>query len=194
MALSAQILPLTWYWGETRGTQVTSVVPRDLTWLMRGIHTAGPRLTPKTFQQGLFSIPASGGAAQNYPTGALVGYGKNPGLPYDEYMDLSLDFVPVWWDPETTGPSNGTGTVGKGVITFVNGAKRYRAARGRPSRSPGSRRRAPSSVSTRGRRRHRSTWVTAPTAPRVVGRVNPAPPTAAASSPRPTATSPARNH
>ena len=103
-------------------------MPRDLTWLMRGIHTAGPRLTPKTFQQGLFSIPASGGAAQNYPTGALVGYGKNPGLPYDEYMDLSLDFVPVWWDPETTGPSNGTGTVGKGVITFVNGAKRYRAS------------------------------------------------------------------
>jgi hypothetical protein len=128
VALSTQLLPLTWYWGETRGTQVTSVVPRDLTWLMRGIHTAGPRLTPKTFRQGLFSIPASGGAAQNYPTGALVGYGQNPGLPYDEYMDLSLDFVPVWWDPDTTGPSNGTGTVGKGVITFVNGAKRYRAS------------------------------------------------------------------
>ena len=193
VALSTQLLPLTWYWGETRGTQVTSVVPRDLTWLMRGIHTAGPRLTPKTFQQGLFSIPASGGAAQNYPTGALVGYGKNPGLPYDEYMDLSLDFVPVWWDPETTGPSNGTGTVGKGVITFVNGAKRYRASTGRPSRSPGSRRRAPSSVSTPGRRRHRSTWVTAPSARRVAGRVNPAPPTTPASSPRPTATSPARN-
>ncbi len=89
----------------------------------------GPKLTPKTFQQGLFSIPGSGGAAQNYPTGALTpGYGKNAGLPYDEYMDLGLDFVPVWWDPETTGPSNGTGTVGKGVITFVNGAKRYRAS------------------------------------------------------------------
>ena len=57
-----------------------------------------------------------------------MGYGQNPGLPYDEYMDLSLDFVPVWWDPDTTGPSNGTGTVGKGVITFVNGAKRYRAS------------------------------------------------------------------
>ena len=129
LALSVQILPLTWYWGATIGTQVTSVVPRDLAWLMRGIHTAGPKLTPKTFQQGLFSIPASGGAAQNYPTGALTpGYGKNAGLPYDEYMDLGLDFVPVWWDPETTGPSNGTGTVGKGVITFVNGAKRYRAS------------------------------------------------------------------
>ena len=101
-------------------------MPRDLAWLMRGIHTAGPKLTTKTFQQGLFSIPASGGAAQDYPTGALTpGYGKNAGLPYDEYMDLGLDFVPVWWDPDTTGPSNGTGTVGKGVNTFVNGAKRY---------------------------------------------------------------------
>ncbi|MEX1008719.1 MAG: hypothetical protein WD271_12860 [Acidimicrobiia bacterium] len=127
-SLTVQTALLTWYWGETAGTQVTSVVPRDVVWLMRGIHTAGPKLTPQTFQQGLFSIPGSGGAAQGYPTGALVGYGKNPGLPYDEYMDLGLDFAPVWWDPETTGPSNGTGSSGKGVITYVNGAKRYRAS------------------------------------------------------------------
>ncbi|HXY94358.1 MAG TPA: hypothetical protein VEP49_17905 [Acidimicrobiia bacterium] len=126
-SLSVLTNPLTWYWGDTVGTQVTSVVPRDLVWLMRGIHTAGPKLTPRTFQQGLFSIPASGGAAQGYTTGALVGYGKNPGLPYDEYMDLGLDFSPVWWDPDTTGPSNGTGAVGKGVVTYVDGAKRYLA-------------------------------------------------------------------
>jgi len=126
-ALSVQILPLEWYWGEGVGTQVTSVVPRDLVWLMRGIHTAGPDLTPKTFQQGLFSIPATGGAASGYTTGALVGYGRTPGLPYDEYMDLGLDFAPVWWDAETTGLSNGTGVSGKGVNRYVDGGKRYRA-------------------------------------------------------------------
>jgi hypothetical protein len=126
-ALSVQILPLEWYWGAGVGTQVTSVVPRDLVWLMRGIHTAGPDLTPKTFQQGLFSIPATGGAASGYTTGALVGYGKTPGLPYDEYMDLGLDFAPVWWDAETTGLSNGTGISGKGVNRYVDGGKRYRA-------------------------------------------------------------------
>ena len=95
---------------------------------MRGIHTAGPKLTPKTFQQGLFSIPASGGAAQNYPTGALVGFGKNPGLPYDEYMDLESRLRPRVVGLRDDRPVERHGTVGKGVITFVNGAKRYRAS------------------------------------------------------------------
>jgi hypothetical protein len=126
-ALSVQILPLEWYWGAGVGTQVTSVVPRDLSWLVRGIHTAGPKLTPQTFQQGLFSIPAAGGAASGYPTGGLVGFGRTPGLPYDEYMDLGLDFAPIWWDAETTGRSNAVGTEGKGVVRYVDGAKRYRA-------------------------------------------------------------------
>ena len=98
-SLSVQTNPLEWYWGAGVGTQVTSVVPRDLVWLMRGIHTAGPNLTPKTFQQGLFSIPATGGAASGYTDGQRwSGYGQTPGLPYDEYMDLGLDFAPVWWD------------------------------------------------------------------------------------------------
>ena len=118
---------LNWYWGESAGTQVTSVVPQRLDWLLNGIQTAGPKLTPQTFKQGLFSIPASGGAASGYPTGALVGYGRTPGLPYDEYMLLGLDFAPVSWDAETTGPSNGIGTEGKGVVRYVDGGKRYRA-------------------------------------------------------------------
>jgi hypothetical protein len=126
-SLTVQTNPLEWYWGAGVGTQVTSVVPRDLVWLMRGIHTAGPNLNAKTFQQGLFSIPAIGGAASGYTVGALVGYGRTPGLPYDEYMDLGLDFSPVWWDGETTGLSNGTGFEGKGVIRYVDGAKRYLA-------------------------------------------------------------------
>jgi hypothetical protein len=35
------------------------------------------------------------------------------------------DFAPYWWDTETTGPSNGLGTEGKGVGWFPDGAKRY---------------------------------------------------------------------
>ena len=41
-------------------------------------------------------------------------------------MDLGLDFAPVWWDPDTTGPSHGTGAEGKGVNWYVDGAKRYK--------------------------------------------------------------------
>jgi hypothetical protein len=114
-----------WYWGEGVGTSSASVPPH-LTWLLQGIHTAGPKLTPKTFQQGLFSMPAAGGAAQRYPTGMMAGYGRTAGLPYDEYMSVGLDFSPMWWDPETTGPSQGTGVEGKGVAWYADGAKRYK--------------------------------------------------------------------
>jgi hypothetical protein len=57
----------------------------------------------------------------------MSGYGKNAGLPYDEYLQVGLDFAPMWWDPETTGPSQGTGVEGKGVAWYVDGGKRYTA-------------------------------------------------------------------
>jgi hypothetical protein len=117
--------PLNWYWGESAGTSA-SATPGHLTWLLTGIQAAGPKLTPKTFQQGLFSIPASGGAAQGYPTGGMTAYGKTAGLPYDEYLSTGLDFSPVWWDNETSGPSQGTGSEGAGIAWYTDGAKRYR--------------------------------------------------------------------
>jgi hypothetical protein len=118
---------LNWYWGEHSGTEVPSNMTTRIPWLLDGIQAAGPELTPRTFQQGLFAVPATGGAASGTTTGALTGYGRNAGLPYDEYLQLGLDFAPVWWDAQTTGPSNGTGTVAKGVVRYVDGAKRYRA-------------------------------------------------------------------
>jgi hypothetical protein len=118
--------PLNWYWGEGVGTS-TSSGPIQIGWLLGGIHAAGPRLTAKTFQQGLFSTPATGGAAQGYPTGTMTAWGKTAGLPYDEYLYAGVDFSPGWWDPDTTGPSNGTGTEGKGVEWYTDGAKRYKS-------------------------------------------------------------------
>jgi hypothetical protein len=117
---------LNWYWGLDAGTQA-GAVGSNIAWLLSGIQTAGPNLTPKTFAQGLFSIPAFGGAAQNRTNSFLSGYGKGPGLPYDEYAQNGLDFGPYWWDPTTTGPSNGQGELGKGVGWYANGAKRYKA-------------------------------------------------------------------
>ena len=52
---------------------------------------------------------------------------QEPGLPYDEYMIAGFDFVPIWWDTETTGPSAALGTEGKGVWWYLDGAKRYKA-------------------------------------------------------------------
>ena len=154
--------PLNWYWGESAGTSA-SAVPGHLTWLLTGIQAAGPKLTPKTFQQGLFSLPASGGAAQGYPTGGMTAYGKTAGLPYDEYLSTGLDFSPVWWDPETTGPSQGTGSEGNGRRRGTPTAPSATgAARCRRSSSAGSTRRRRSTSSTRARRRRPSTWATAP--------------------------------
>jgi hypothetical protein len=126
LPLSTKTDVLNWYWGVDNGTQAGAVAT-PITWILSGIQTAGPNLTPKTFAQGLFAIPASGGAAQNRTNSFMSGYGKNPGLPYDEYASNGLDFAPYWWDPDTTGPSNGQGEVGKGVGWYADGAKRYKA-------------------------------------------------------------------
>ena len=113
LPLSTKTDSLNWYWGVDAGTQA-GAVSSNILWLLSGIQAAGPNLTPKTFAQGLFAIPASGGAAQNRTNSFLSGYGKGPGLPYDEYAQNGLDFAPYWWDPNTTGPSNGQGEVGQG--------------------------------------------------------------------------------
>ena len=122
-----QLLANNWYWGRgvsTTGASVTS----QLVWLLQGIHTAGPKLTPTTFQQGLFSLPATGGAATENPASSMTAYGRNAGLPYDEYMTQGLDYAPWWWDPEQYGPSSGNLGEGLGVGWYLDGAKRYKAS------------------------------------------------------------------
>jgi hypothetical protein len=126
LPLSTKTNPLNWYWGVDAASQ-GGAVTSNIVWILSGIQAAGPKLTPKTFAQGLFAIPPTGGAAQNRTNSFLSGYGKGPGLPYDEYAQNGLDFAPYWWDPDTTGPSNGQGEVGKGVGWYANGAKRYKA-------------------------------------------------------------------
>ena len=95
------------------------------TGFLSGIHRAGPHLTAKTFKQGLFALPPRQGAAAGRPDSTMVVFGKGPKLPYDEYTTTGYDFAPYWWDPDTEGASNGTGTVGKGVGWYVDGGKRY---------------------------------------------------------------------
>jgi hypothetical protein len=114
-----------WYWGTGVGTYTNT---RSFWWLMGGIHAAGPNLTPKTFQQGWFSVPASGGAASGYKFGTMYGYGRNSGLPYNVYGLAGLDFAPYFFDPTVTGPSIVVATpTGKGVAFFLDASKRYKA-------------------------------------------------------------------
>ena len=126
MSLTDQLIPHNWYWGLGRGTQGNSV-GSQLLWMLNGIHTAGPNLTPKTFQQGLFALPATNGAASGYTTNSMTAYGRTAGLSYDEYMTQGLDYAPWWWDPDQFGPSSGNLGDGQGVGWYVDGAKRYKA-------------------------------------------------------------------
>ncbi len=115
-----------WYWGTTQGTvqaQTTGV----LATLYSGLQMAGPKLTAKTFQQGLFASPASGGAADDQVTTIQRVFGKTANLPYDSYHQSGTDFSLVWWNTEAVGPSNIFPLVGKGKLYFLNGAKRYTA-------------------------------------------------------------------
>ena len=122
---TTQIDPLNWYWGVDIGTSAERVSAPLFAWLLPGIQAAGPKLTPKTFEQGLFAIPPRGGALEGRVENPLLAYGKGPKLPYDEYGLTGLDFAPFWFDPDTTGPSNGVNFVGKGVDWFPDGGKRY---------------------------------------------------------------------
>jgi hypothetical protein len=118
--------PVGWYWGPNRGTEQV-VVDTWLRWFFDGVQAAGPRLTAKTFQQGLFATPAQGGAATDNPTGGQTAWGRTAGLPYDEYMQLGSDFAPVWYDKDTTDFSNIYPITGQGVEWYVDGARRYAA-------------------------------------------------------------------
>jgi hypothetical protein len=113
-----------WYWGTGVGTSTNT---RSFWWLMGGIHAAGPKLTPKNFAQGWFSVPASGGAASNYKFGTMYGYGKNAGTPYNVYGLAGLDYAPYFYEPNEVGPSNVVPTDGKGVSYYLDGSKRYKA-------------------------------------------------------------------
>ena len=124
-ALQGGLSVADWYWGPGQGTQSGGAA--GLGWLMLGIQTAGPNLTPKTFQQGLFSAPATGGAAVGSTITMMNGYGKTTGLPYDEYLGSGTDFVPIWWDVDTVGQSAAVGAEGKGVTWFLDSAKRHLA-------------------------------------------------------------------
>lgn len=81
--------------------------------LFIGIHMAGPRLNPETFEQGMYNYPRTGGSA------ALPTVYSNRAYP-----TLIKDFIEVYYDPNVSGPDERT-EQGNGMIMKVDGGKRY---------------------------------------------------------------------
>jgi hypothetical protein len=123
-----------WYWGKNQGVYSAGTVG-TLYLLNAGVSLAGPKLTPKTFQQGLFSMPIFGGAASNQVQSFMFAQGPAADLPYDEYSQVGLDYAIMWWNPTQTGKGKILFDDGTGRFMYIDNAKRYKAGewkRGEP--------------------------------------------------------------
>ena len=103
-----------WYWGTKQGNN-NATANGLFEFAYNAVHYAGPTLTPENMRKGLFAAPARSLAGSG-----LSGYGKTVGLPYDEYALFGGSRSLNWWDPDTTGPSQATLTVGKGLFQYLN--------------------------------------------------------------------------
>jgi hypothetical protein len=81
--------------------------------LFTGIEMAGPNLTVKTFSQGEYDYPPTGGT----PAAPLFHFTKAS-------PNILKDFVEVWWDPNRTGKDEVNNTA-PGVLLKAQGGKRY---------------------------------------------------------------------
>ena len=117
-----------WYWGPTQGSFSQGTVGTLFT-LNEGLQLAGPKLTPQTFQQGLFAAPANGGAASGQTQSFMFGYGRSSGLPYDEYSQVGLDYMLMWWNPNDSGPGKILFNEGQGRFCYPDNATRYYASK-----------------------------------------------------------------
>jgi hypothetical protein len=112
-----------WYFGDPEalppGENSYSLIAPPVSWLLRGIHMAGPDLTPETFARGQFRVPPGGGG----PTNPQVSYGNWGIFSEIDYNGVD-DAVEIWWDPTFEG-DDGRGRIGTGVWRRSNGAERF---------------------------------------------------------------------
>ena len=109
----------TWFHGSPPPNNTYNVIVPTVSVAARGLTMAGPKLTPKTFQDGLFRYPPSGGD----PVNPKQSWGKHGLWPFADYWG-SDDAGILWWDPNATGEDE-VGKVGQGVYQYGNSAKRY---------------------------------------------------------------------
>lgn len=84
-----------------------------------GLQAAGPKLTPETFRQGLFSAKLPGSAK----TAQLISFGDHGYWKGEDYNGID-DYTEVWWDPKATGPDE-IRKQGTGMWQYVDGGQRY---------------------------------------------------------------------
>ncbi|HYZ92904.1 MAG TPA: hypothetical protein VFA34_11000 [Actinomycetota bacterium] len=109
----------TWHYGrEPTAPAGYGVIRAPIDIFYRGVHMAGPKLTPQTFQAGMFSHPLIG---QNMKTVPSISWGKKV-WPFNDYTSYD-DVVEIWWDRNARGEDE-IGADGIGMYRYVDGGKR----------------------------------------------------------------------
>jgi hypothetical protein len=83
--------------------------------LFRGIHMAGPNLTPDSWAAGQYAYPATGGL----PQAPLVSINQ-------QFPTEIKDFTEVFWNADTSGPDE-RGQQANGMMMKANGGQRYQS-------------------------------------------------------------------
>jgi hypothetical protein len=109
-----------WYYDEAPEAQNTSgIIYPPVFLLMLGIHMAGPKLTPRTFQGGLFKYPPSGGG----PTTPQISFGNRGLFPEPDYLMID-DATEIWWDANEEGPDEQGRSNSPGMWRYGNSGTR----------------------------------------------------------------------
>jgi hypothetical protein len=109
-----------WWTGEEPPARDTNPVLYPQPSLFFGaLQVAGPNLTPETFRDGLFNLPATEPAITN----PLISFGDKDIWPYTDYNGVD-DATEIWWDPDEQGPDE-IDRDGTGMWRYVDGGKRY---------------------------------------------------------------------
>ena len=119
-----------WMYGTPPPNNTYGVILADIAPLVLGLQTAGPNLTPESFEAGLFAAPVAGGSPLS-PTTSRGNHGLWPTKDYGGSDDTGL----IWWNPTARGEDE-IGNVGNGLYEYTNGGKRYTLSK-LPTTDPG---------------------------------------------------------
>lgn len=111
-----------WYFGEDSFPDARAgyaVVGQNVPRVLRGIHMAGPELTPETFERGQFRLPPTGGNPVD-PQQSHGNWGFFENLDYNGVDDLAE----IWWDPDIEGYDEND-RLGKGMWRYAHNGERF---------------------------------------------------------------------
>lgn len=114
-----------WYYGGATSPAQTMMTPLNasISILFTGIQAAGPELTRRSMQSGLYTVNAGQGDDPNVPR---FSYGPSnlfgTGV-VDDHFGID-DATEIWWDAELETVDE-TGQKGRGAWRFTDGGKRY---------------------------------------------------------------------